>query len=60
MTSGKQVVRVIISVVWLVASIVLGVGCVLVDHWLTHVMALICAFSTAASGYIVKQEWKLL
>lgn len=56
----SQLFRVLLTIAWLLASIVLGVSCILVGHLVFHFLALGFAFSTAIAGYVLREEWKLL
>lgn len=58
--AGGQLLRIVTSIVWCLVSLVLGVWCVSIDHWVTHILGLGCAFSCVVAGYITKQEWALL
>lgn len=57
---SRQVFRVLITLAWLLTSIILGIASVMVGHIVFHFLAMLFAFSTAVAGYVLREEWKLL
>lgn len=57
---SRQLFRVFITIAWLLSSIVAGVACVKVGHFVFHLLAMGFAFCTAVAGYVLREEWRLL